>query len=112
MFSLESNGVEYHLQEAYLLFVALQYKMKPAGAPPAYKRPSPEQFKGQPKMYKKPLAALRKDAGLKPGEMMYKKPLSSTPRDIVSSVVEAHDHHNLVERIRDGFGNCSSRNIL
>lgn len=82
----------------------------PATAPPAYKRPSPEQFKGQPTLYKKPLAALRKDAGLKPGEMMYKK--STSPRDIVSSVVEAHDHHNLVEAIRDGFGNVSSRNIM
>jgi hypothetical protein len=62
-------------------------------------------LKGQPKMYKKPLSALRKDAGLKKGEMLYHK-------DIVSSVVQAHDHHNLVERIRDGFGNVSSRNIM
>jgi len=79
--------------------------MKPTGAPPAYKRPSPEMLKGQAKMYKKPLSALRKDAGLKPGQMLY-------PRDIVASVVQAHDHHNLVERIRDGFGNVSSRNIM
>jgi hypothetical protein len=86
--------------------------MKPAGAPPAYKRPSPEQFKGQPKMYKKPVAALRKDAGLKPGEMMYKKPETANPRDIVSSVVQAHMMNNFVEAVKDGFGNVSSRNIM
>lgn len=81
--------------------------MKPTGAPPSYKRPSPEMLKGQAKMYKKPLSALRKDAGLAKGEMMYKN-----PRDIVSSVVQAHKHHAFVETVRDGFGNVSSRNIL
>jgi len=76
--------------------------MKPTGAPPAYKRPSPEMLKEHTKMYKKPLHALRKDAGLKKGEMMYAK-----PRDIVSSVVEAHKHTRMSERICDGFGNVS-----
>jgi len=77
--------------------------MKPPFTPaPAYKRPSPEMLKGQAKMYKKPLHALRKDAGLKKGEMMYAK-----PRDIVSSVVEAHKHTRMSERICDGFGNVS-----
>jgi hypothetical protein len=70
--------------------------MKPAGAP-AKARVSPAKVK-----------ALRMKAGLPEGEM-YKK---STPRDIVSSVVQAHEHKNLIERIRDGFGNVSSRNIM
>jgi len=62
--------------------------MKPPFTPaPSYKRPSPEMLKGQAKMYK--------------------KPLSSTPRDIVSSVVEAHKHTRMSERICDGFGNVS-----
>ena len=79
--------------------------MKPTGAPPAYKRPSPEMLKGQAKMYKKPLSALRKDAGLKPGEMLYH-------RDVVASVVEAHKHHNFIETVRGGGGNVSSANIM
>jgi hypothetical protein len=74
--------------------------MKPTGAPPAYKRPSPEMLKGQAKMYKKPLSALRKDAGLAKGERLYHK-------DIVSSVVEAHKQTRMRERICDGFGNVS-----
>lgn len=40
------------------------------------------------------------------------KPETKNPRDIVSSVVQAHKHHAFVETVRDGFGNVSSRNIL
>lgn len=90
----------------------------PPGAPPAYKRPSPEKMK----MMRTSAGMSGRLVGDKPHKI-YTKPLhmksveehqkafarrelvKSMPRDIVSSVVYAHMQHNLLLRVQNGFGN-------